>query len=225
MAMNREIGSERATHDSVLSPVDRVSEMLFGLFMALTFVGAVSVAEAGREQVRDLFVAALGCNLAWGLVDAIMYLVRTVTDRGRLLTLVHAVRAAPDAGTGHRLLERLLSRAAASLVSPTEIEAIRGRIIALHSVPARPTLEWDDLFAALAIFLIVISATFPVVLPFALILDVATAKTVSRAIALAMLFFGGLALGRYAGYGSWRVGLMMVGLGTALVIAINALGG
>ena len=42
---------------------------------------------------------------------------------------------------------------------------------------------------------------------------------------LAMLFFGGLALGRYAGYGSWKVGFMMVGLGTALVIAINALGG
>ena len=70
-----------------------------------------------------------------------------------------------------------------------------------------------------------VAATFPVVLPFALTQDVGTAKTVSRAVALAMLFFGGLALGRYAGYGSWRVGLMMVGLGTALVIAINALGG
>ena len=40
-----------------------------------------------------------------------------------------------------------------------------------------------------------------------------------------MLFLGGLVLGRYAGYGSWRAGLLMVGLGTALVLAINALGG
>ena len=48
---------------------------------------------------------------------------------------------------------------------------------------------------------------------------------VSRGIALAMLFVGGLALGRYAGYGSWKVGLLMAGLGTALVLAINALGG
>ena len=225
MAMNGDIGVETATRDAVLSPVDRVSEMVFGLFMALTFVGAVSVAEAGREQVRDMFVAALGCNLAWGLVDAIMYLVRAVTDRGRSLTLVRAVRAAPDSETGRRLLDRLLSRAAASLVSPAEVEAIRGRIVALSSVPARPTLGWDDLLAAIAIFLIVVAATFPVVLTFALTQDVGTAKTVSRAVALAMLFFGGLALGRYAGYGSWRVGLMMVGLGTALVIAINALGG
>jgi hypothetical protein len=225
MAMNGEIQPEEATRDSVLSPVDRVSEMLFGLFMALTFVGAVSVADAGRAQIRDMFVAALGCNLAWGLVDAIMYLVRTVTDRGRSLMLVHSVRAAPDAETGRKLLERLLSRAAANVVSPAELEAIRGRILALSSVPARPALTLDDLLAALAIFLIVVGATFPVVLPFALFQDVGTAKTVSRAIALAMLFVGGLALGRYAGYGSWKVGLMMVGLGTALVIAINALGG
>ena len=102
---------------------------------------------------------------------------------------------------------------------------MRRRIIALTSVPARPTLQWDDLLAAVAIFLLVVAATFPVVLPFLLLTDVGTAKNVSRAIALAMLFFGGLALGRYAGYGSWRVGFLMVGLGTGLVVAINALGG
>ena len=90
----------------VLSPVDRVSEMLFGLFMALTFMGAVSVAESGDAQIREMFIAALGCNLAWGLVDAVMYLVRTVTDRGRLLTLIRSVRDAPDAATGRRLIEQ-----------------------------------------------------------------------------------------------------------------------
>jgi len=216
---------EKVVREPVLSPVDRVSELLFGLFMALTFVGAVSVTDAGREEVRSMFAAALGCNLAWGLVDAVMYLVRTVTDRGRSLTLVRAVRAAPDAEVGHRLIERALSRDVASFVSPTEIEAMRGRIVALTSLPARPRLNRDDFLAALAIFLIVVASTFPVVLPFALIADVGTAKNVSRAIALAMLFLGGLALGRYAGYGSWKVGLMMVGLGTALVLAINALGG
>lgn len=172
-----------------------------------------------------MFAAALGCNLAWGLVDAVMYLVRTVTDRGRSLTLVRSVRAAPDAKTGRRFIERSLSRGMAGLVSSAEIEAIRGRIVALSSVPERPTLKRDDLLASLAIFLIVVASTFPVVLPFLLLQDVGTAKTLSRAIALAMLFFGGLALGRYAGYGSWKVGFMMVGLGTALVVAINALGG
>ena len=213
------------TREPVLNPVDRVSEMLFGLFMALTFVGAVSVAESGDTQIRTMFIAALGCNLAWGLVDAVMYLVRTVTDRGRSLSLLRSIRDAPDAATGRRLIEGALSKVVAGLVLTAEIEAMRARIVALTSLPARPKLGRSDLIAALAIFLIVVAATFPVVLPFAMFEDVATAKNVSRAVALAMLFLGGLALGRYAGYGSWKVGVLMAGLGTALVVAINALGG
>jgi len=209
----------------VLSPVDRVSEMLFGLLMALTFTGAVSVAESGNAAIRTMFVAALGCNLAWGLVDAVMHLVRTVTERGRLLTLVRAVQSAPDEQAGRAAVEESLSRSAAGLVSSIEIEAVRARVAALQSLPARPRLGWRDLRMALEIFLIVVVSTFPVVLPFLMMQDVRLAQNVSRAIALAMLFLGGLVLGRYAGYGSWRVGLIMAALGTALIVAINALGG
>ena len=223
--MNAERSKDKKSRERVLNPVDRVSEMLFGLFMALTFVGAVSVADQGDAQIRTMFIAALGCNLAWGLVDAVMYLVRTITDRGRLLTLIRSVRSAPDAASGRTLIEGSLSQVAAGLVSSTEIEAMRGRIVALTSLPPRPKLNRDDLIAALAIFLIVVAATFPVVLPFVMFEDVGTAKNVSRAVALAMLFAGGLALGRHAGYGNWKVGFLMAGLGTALVVAINALGG
>ncbi len=126
--MSDQKAAAEPAREPVLSPVDRVSELLFGLFMALTFVGAISVAESGREEVRSMLAAALGCNLAWGLVDAVMYLVRTVTDRGRSLTLVRSVRAAADAAAGRRLIEQSLSPAAAGLVAEAEIEAIRGRI-------------------------------------------------------------------------------------------------
>jgi hypothetical protein len=223
--MSENNGIESNAREPVLSPVDRVSEMLFGLFMALTFIGAVSVAEQGREQIRTLFLTAIGCNLAWGLVDAVMYLVRTLAERGRLLTTVRSVQAARDAQAGRKVIEQSLSQAAARLLSATEVEAVRGRIVAMTSLPEQPVLKTQDLLAALAIFLIVVASTFPVVLPFVLISDVGTAKNASRAISLAMLFFGGLALGRYAGYGSWKVGLTMTGLGAGLVIAINALGG
>ena len=211
--------------EPILNPVDRVMELIFGLLMALSFTGAISVAESGREQLREMFIAALGCNLAWGLVDAVMYLIRTVVDRGRTLTLVGSVRSAASAQAGRSLIEGSLSRVAAGLVSPTEIEAIRGRVVALPTVPARAKLNGTDLLAASAIFLLVVLSTFPVVLPFALMNDVGAAKSTSRAIAIAMLFLGGFALGRYAGYGSWRAGFVMTALGVLLVGAIMALGG
>jgi VIT1/CCC1 family predicted Fe2+/Mn2+ transporter len=223
MSDNKIIGEEAQT--PVLDPLDRISEMLFGLFMALTFVGAVSVATAGREEIRTMFAAALGCNLAWGLVDAVMSLIRAIVARGRTLTLVQSVRAAADAESGRKLIKVSLPPMMAGLVSVTEIEAMRARLVALPSVPQRPHFNRDDIMAALGICLIVVAATFPVVLPFVLIGDVGTAKIVSRVITLAMLFLGGLALGRLAGYGSWKAGLAMVTLGTALVIAIMALGG
>ena len=172
-----------------------------------------------------MFITALGCNLAWGLVDAVMYLVRTITERGRKLTLAQAVRSAPDAQTGRRLVASFLSEVAAGLVSETEIEAVRARIVAQPSLPARPALGRDDALAAVGIFLIVVLATFPVVIPFIVFEDVGTAMLASRVLSLAMLFLGGLALGRYAGYGSWRTGFVMMGLGVALVVAIVALGG
>ncbi len=223
--MNENNVAAESAREPVLNPVDRVSEMLFGLYMALTFVGAVSVADSGRTEVRELLAAALGCNLAWGLVDAVMYLVRTITDRGRSLTLVRSVRAATDTETARALIKGSLSKPLAGVMTDTEIESIRQRVVALPSPPERPKLKSEDLLAALAVFLLVVAATFPVAIPFLIIDDIGLAKTLSRAIALVMLFFGGLALGRYAGYGSWKTGLMMAGLGAAVVAAVIALGG
>lgn len=223
--MSEEEAGEGKGRKRYLSPVDRVSEMLFGLFMALTFVGAVSAATAGQDEIRTMFITALGCNLAWGLVDAVMYLVRTIAERGRKLTLAQAVRSAPDAHAGRRLVASSLSDVAAGLVGESEIEAVRARLVALPSLPDRPQLDRDDAIAAVGIFLIVVLATFPVVIPFIVFKDVGTALLASRVLALAMLFLGGLALGRYAGYGSWRTGFVMMGLGVALVVAIVALGG
>lgn len=218
------VAAERA-RDPILDPMDRIMELLFGLLMALSFAGAVSVAESGRADLHEMSAAALGCNLAWGLVDAIMYLIRIFVDRGRLLTLVRSVRDAADPEAGRALIVSAMSPLAVGLVSMSEVEAVRGRILALAEIPPRARLSTSDLLAAVAIFFLVVLSTFPVVLPFLLMHDVGAAKSLSRAIALLMLFLGGFALGRYAGYGAWRAAFAMTALGSLLVAAILALGG
>jgi VIT1/CCC1 family predicted Fe2+/Mn2+ transporter len=223
MAELQQVG--QAAREPLLNPIDRVSELIFGLFMALTFVGVVSMATSERQEIETMLAAALGCNIAWGLVDAVMYLVRTITDRGRMFTLARSIRAT-DAETGRRLLrDALASAPAARLISTTEIEAMHGRLLALTDLPARPRLQRDDLLAALAIFVIVVASTFPVALPFVFLDDPAAALFVSRVTAVVMLFMAGLALGRYAGYGSWKTGAMMAVLGVVVVAAVIALGG
>jgi len=81
----------------VLDPAERSAEVLFGVIMVLTFTGSLSAATSGREEVRTMLIGAIGCNLAWGIVDAIMYLMNVLGDRGRRLALLRRVRAALQA--------------------------------------------------------------------------------------------------------------------------------
>jgi hypothetical protein len=211
--------------EPILDTVDRVCELCFGLFMALTFVGAVSAVTAGEEAGLKMFYTALGCNLAWGLADAVMFLVRTLTNRGRRLTLALSVRREPDAAAGVLALRRALPRWISPLVADTELERIRVRFAALADLPSRPRIVLADLVGAAAIFLLVVSSTFPVALPFVVFKHVPTALLVSRALTIAILFGSGMALGVHSGFGGWKAGCAMAALGVVLTMAIIALGG
>ena len=217
--------TEGGAGEPLLSPVERVSELCFGLFMAITFTGAMTVITHGGGEVREMVITAFGCNIAWGLVDAVMFLVRTLAERARTLNLALAVRAAPDAAAGRQHVERALSSVASKLVTDAEVEAVRARIVDMPALPERPHLFRRDALAAVLIFSIVLGSTIPIVLPFLFTSDVALAKNGSRLVALAMLFAAGRSLGRYAGYGGLRTGFSMMGLGAAVIVAIMAFGG
>jgi VIT1/CCC1 family predicted Fe2+/Mn2+ transporter len=214
-----------ASSRRVLDPVERISEVLFGLFMVLTFTGTLSVVDSGREEVRDMLVAAIGCNIAWGFVDGVMYVLRNLVERGRQLQLVRAVRAAARPEQAHRLIGREAGPLAAAF-GPAELERLRQWIVALPpQAVAEVALARRDLLGALAVFLLVFLSTFPVVLPFVFIADPGLAKRVSAAVAIGMLFACGFGWGRYAGRKAWRAGLVMVLLGVAVEAVVIALGG
>jgi hypothetical protein len=216
--------TENEKRTPVLDPIDRVSEIIFGLIMALTFTGSLNAATDGREEVRTILFAALGCNLAWGLVDAVMYLIRTLTERARNLTLLRRVRSAAN-HDAHAIIAEALPGRLGSVISAEGLEGIRQRLAALPEPPVRARLGWHDFGAAVGVFLLVVLATFPVVIPFIFITETALAMRVSNAVALVILFAAGYALGRHAGGSPWRTGLAMIAVGVALVLATIALGG
>jgi VIT1/CCC1 family predicted Fe2+/Mn2+ transporter len=216
--------SPRERREALLDPVDRLSEILFGLIMAVTIVGSMSIATAGQDEVRTVMLAALGCNLAWGLVDAVMYVVRTATERTRNRVLAGRIAAA-DADTARRLIAQAMPEHVALITGPDEIEGMRRRLLALPA-RTRAVLGPRDFLEAFAIFLMVVVATFPVVLPFLLTANAATAMHVSQATTLGMLFLAGFAFGRHAGYAKpLRTGLAMAVFGAVLIAVVKALGG
>jgi VIT1/CCC1 family predicted Fe2+/Mn2+ transporter len=209
----------------ILDPIARISEVLFGLIMALTFTGTLNAAEAGRADIRALLLGAIGCNIAWGLVDAVMYLVTSLTERGHDHVTVRAVREASDPSVAHHVIAGAVAPFMSQILTADDIERVRQRMLALPAVPARPALTRDDWQGALGVFVLVVLSTFPLVIPFLVIDEPRVAIRASHATALVMLFVCGVALARFGGYRPWLTGLSMVVLGAVLVAIAIALGG
>jgi len=208
---------------SVLDPVDRASESIFGVLMAVSIVGALSVTAGDAQEIRSTLFMALACNVAWGLTDAVMYLVTTAITKGRNFRLVRRLQQTTDRHEAHRLITDALPELVVSCARDQTIEALRKDLGGLQ-LP-RKALGSRDVLAALCVFLIVVAATFPIVLPFLFTQDVMVAKRVSNGLAVAVLYGQGHVVGRYAGGTSWLYGVSFAGLGAALVAVIMALGG
>jgi hypothetical protein len=219
------VGDVGRSSTRALEPIDRVSEVLFGLIMVLTFTGSLSVATAGRAEVGAMLVGALGCNVAWGVIDALLYLMGCLAEKGHRLASLHALRAARSPEEGQRVVREALPPLVASTLDPPLLEEMRQRLLALPEPPARPRLEAVDWRGGLAVFLLVFLSTLPVAIPFLLVADPERALRLSNAVAVAMLFLCGCAMGRLTRYHAWATGLGMVILGAALVAMTMALGG
>jgi hypothetical protein len=209
----------------VLEPSERSAEILFGVIMVLTFTGSLSAATSGRDEVRTMLIGAIGCNLAWGIVDAMMYLMAALSDRGRRILMLRRIVGEGDARRADALVADNLPPLVTSVLTPAEIDSIRRRLAALPAPPRRARLTRDDFRGAFGVFLLVFLSTFPVVVPFIVMRQAMPAMRVSNAVAIVLLYLAGRSAGRYAGFRGWTTGLVMVAIGVVLVGITIALGG
>jgi len=210
------------TSSRLLDPIERISETLFGLIMVLTATNTLSVITADRVAVGTMIVAALGCNLAWGIIDGGLYLMARLVDRARHLLTYRAVRDATDTATADQVIADALP---SFLNLPAgQLEVIRQKLLQMPE-PPEPGLAKGDWLGALAVCLIVLLSTFPVVIPFLFLDDVRLALRVSNAVAIVMLFLCGYGLGHRTGRSPLPMGLLMAAIGVALSGIAILLGG
>jgi len=209
----------------VLDPMETMSEVLFGLIMALSFTLTVGIVTADNIKIQTMLLAALGCNLAWGIIDAGVYLLTRVNEQGRKILSLRALRKASDSETARSLIADAMPPLLASTLSAEQMDSMWHRLRQLPVSSQRPQLTKRDGIAALGVCLLSFLSTFPIVIPFMLIGDGRLALRASNAIAIAMLFVCGYAFGHRCGLRPWATGLSMVAFGCVLVGVAIALGG
>jgi len=188
-----------------LDPADRLNEILFGPIMVLTFTltAGLTVSD-GPEAGRELLIATIGCNLAWGLIDGVMYLLSQLFARRRADRALRAVRAAADEPTRLALvaerIEDVLGDTVAALATPEERAQLQRLVhdVALRTPVRRAGLRREDVLGAVASGWLVIATTFPAALPFLFI------DQPWRALRVSNLLAGRPALLRRRGVGPLR---------------------
>jgi hypothetical protein len=211
-----------------LDPASRMGEVLFGLIMVLsvTLTAGLTVRE-GKSGVRELLVAALGCNIAWGIIDAIMYVMNCMTERSVKARLVRAIQSAPDTQGALNIVRDEVEPELETLAEPEDREAFyRAMLKYLSHVETMPTgIKKQDFYGGLACFWLVFVSCLPAAAPFLIFSDPVRALRVSNFLLLVMLFVVGRKWADYANTNRLVAGLSMVAIGLLLVGVAIALGG
>jgi VIT1/CCC1 family predicted Fe2+/Mn2+ transporter len=225
MARQEDFWKSRLRKWTAIDRQERITEALYGLIMVLTFTCTISVSTAGKKEVKDLLWAALGCNLAWGIVDGIMYLMGEIINRARSITQLNKIRETGSADASWEIVRNNISPLLSELMNDEEVSKLSEKMKQLPEPNIRISLTMKDLLIALQIFFIVFLSTFPVALPFLLLKDVAAAMRVSNGVALVLMFTSGFALARYSGLRPLVTAFAYAALGVFLVALTMMLGG
>lgn len=220
----------------LLDPVDRLVEGIYSVLIVLTFTLAARAVgtQGGQVALEDwetsvqLFFAAAGCALAWGLIDGAMYVLTCAFERGKERRLYKLTRSAPSPEAAVALLADELDDNLDALANEAERRQIYVTLYErLHlAPPPRPGFKRADFAGGLGTFLVAVSAAIPILLPLLLVPgSVSFRVRASNVVAFAMLFIMGYRWGQYAGSRPFLYGLLLLVLGVAMVLVAIPLGG
>jgi VIT1/CCC1 family predicted Fe2+/Mn2+ transporter len=211
-----------------LDPGESLSELLFGLIMTLTFtLGAGLMLREDPTAARDLLIATIGCNVAWGIIDAAFYVSGQIFERARMARVGQLIRDADSEEAAAALVEEELDELIGVTVNEAERTELYRRM-ARHvraSQPRAPGLVRADFAGALASFWLVFFGSIPAAVPFLFVRDPWIALRISNAILILLLFVAGLRWARYTTLHPWLTGLTFLVTGVGLVALAISLGG
>jgi len=87
-----------------------------------------------------LLLAAIGCNLAWGIIDAVMYIMNCITVRSGKVRLVEAVQQSSDEQAALTLIQNEIEPELQELLDSEDAEALSRSVLDVRAVYSRRIL-------------------------------------------------------------------------------------
>jgi VIT1/CCC1 family predicted Fe2+/Mn2+ transporter len=222
--------------ERLLDPIDRLSETIYSILILLTFTFAFRIFKLGpnpdqvssTEYVNDLLLGALGATLAWGLIDGVIYAMRSVFERGEKHRLLKRIQRAATDDEGIEAIAEELDHVLEPIAGAEKRYELYVDVLE-HLRDSRPQpvrLTRDDLAGSLGSVLVAVIAVTPSLIPLVLFRDnYSLAIRISNIISFIVLFYTGYRWGKYSGSSPWKTGLLLAITGAAMMLIALPLGG
>lgn len=208
--------ADKPESGSSLDPIDRLSELMFGLIIAIAFIATVGLHGEGVEEPRVMLLAAAGLTLAWSVIDAVMYLIYALGERGTNRRLLRRLRRTRSDQAAMRVLVDALPELIADALPESLLVSIAADLRQAEALAPARALTAEDFRAAGEVFALEFVAMVPVILPFLIFSTPAVALAVSLGIAVTMLAVVGYFFGKSSGYRPVLTSGLMVTVGLSL---------
>src|ERR1700757_3231162 len=138
-----------------LDPGETLAEVLFGLIMVLTITAGAGIVSTSEElDTHRLVAAAVGCNVAWGVIDAVLFVLGGLFYRSQRARFFRELRSARSEAEALAAIREEFGLEEEPLAVPAEDRArLYQSILALsaHATPARASLRRRDFVSAFVV--------------------------------------------------------------------------
>ena len=212
-----------------VDPGESLAEVLFGLIMALTIISGAEIFTASSGlDAHQLVLAVVGCNLAWGVIDAVLFVLGSMFYRSQRSRFFRGLRIARNEAEALIAIQEEFGLEDEPLaVAPEDRIRLYRSILALsvHAAPARVKLRRRDFVSAFLVFVLVSATALPGVIPLLLLDNSYLAIRVSNAVLILLLLVVGYWWAHYTDARPWRAALVILLLGMTMVSVAVTLGG
>ena len=216
-----------------LYPHERLIELIYGLVIALAITNSVRlVGMSGTVDIDLMVQTALGAGIAWGIIDALLYLVVIVYERNRYIHVADDLQDSKDEKAALGIIQEDLEDSIIGTLDVEDQERIykdvlgaQRRVGYADKARGASSLGREDYLGAFQVFLAMLVATLVVVVPLLVVKPPHVAVIASNLVALVSLFVVGYLWARHTRINKVKFGLLLAVMGAGIVIITFFLGG